>query len=139
MEITTYSSHETFLFAKKMAQSLLPCTIVLSGDLGAGKTTFTKGFASGLGISEVVTSPTFTIMNEYFGKKYQLFHFDMYRLESADEAYELGFYEHFAKSDVFNLVEWAENVVGLINPPYKKITFTKVDDNTRKIYVEDIK
>ena len=139
MEITTNSAEQTFLFAKQLAQNLSPCTILLSGDLGAGKTTFTKGFALGLGAKEIVTSPTFTIMNEYTGKDYKLYHFDMYRLESADEAYELGFYEHFANKNVFNLVEWAENVVGLINPPYKKITFTKVDDNTRKIYVEDIK
>lgn len=126
-------------FAKDLASSFSPCTICLSGDLGAGKTTFSKGFALGLGIEENVTSPTFTIMNEYNGKNCKLRHFDMYRLSNADEAYELGFFEYFADKTNFNLVEWAENVPGLIKKPYVKITLSKIDDNKREICVEEVK
>ena len=138
MEIITNSAEETQEFAKSFAKTLSPCIICLSGDLGAGKTTFTKGFAQGLGISEIVTSPTFTIMNEYCFKKNKLFHFDMYRLQSADEAYELGFDEIFANKENFCIVEWAENVPGLIKPPYKNIIIEKIDEFKRKIVIKDI-
>ncbi len=139
MKITTNSAEETMEFAKQLAKKFTPCTICLSGDLGAGKTTFTKGFALGLKIKENVTSPTFTIMNEYMGKDCKLRHFDMYRLSSADEAYELGFFEYFADKTNFNLVEWAENVPGLIPKPFVKISLKKVDEAKREICVEEIK
>lgn len=139
MKIITNSAEETMKFAKDLANKFSPCTICLSGDLGAGKTTFTKGFALGLGINENVTSPTFTIMNEYDGKKCKLRHFDMYRLSSADEAYELGFVEYFNSTENFNLVEWAENVPGLIKKPFFKITLNKLGDEKREIVVEEIK
>lgn len=135
----TKSADETMNFATEFAKSIKsPCVIVLSGDLGAGKTTFTKGFAKGLGISEIVTSPTFTLLNEFVGKE-KMYHFDMYRLSSKEEAYELGFEDYFKKNDGFVLVEWAENVEGLFSPPYKKITINKISDNEREIKIEEIK
>ena len=70
-----------------------PCIITLRGDLGAGKTAFTKLFAKALGITQIVTSPTFTLMNEYDEGKFPLYHFDMYRIENSEEIYELGFRE----------------------------------------------
>ena len=141
-ERKTSNAEETMKFAENLAQNVVgPSVYVLSGDLGAGKTTFTKGFALGLGIDDVITSPTFTIMNEYSGKSFNLCHFDMYRLESAEDAFMLGFEEYFDSNNLktVNLVEWAENVEGLIHKPYFKITFEKIDDNTREISVEEIK
>lgn len=138
MEIITNSAHETISFAENFAKTIVaPKIIVLSGDLGAGKTTFSKGFAKGLLIDETITSPTFALLNEYEGTK-KLYHFDMYRLESAGEAIELGFDEYFNKNDGIILVEWAENVEGLFAPPLTKITINKLSDTERKIKIEDI-
>ena len=135
------SAQETMEIAKQIAKNANKCGVyVLSGDLGAGKTTFTKGFAQGLGIDEIVTSPTFTIMNEYQGTKFMLYHFDMYRLVDVSEAYALGFEEYFDTNNLKGicLVEWAENVEGLISKPYYKITFNKKSDNEREIILEEI-
>ena len=141
MEFLSNSEQQTMDFAKNLAKNIKnPKIFVLSGDLGAGKTTFSKGFASGLGVEEIITSPTFTILNEYMGSL-PLFHFDMYRLSSTDEAYALGFEEYFNPQNLPGaiLVEWAENVPGLIQKPYIKITFEKISDEKRKIIVEEIK
>lgn len=142
MKKITKSAEETMEFAKGLAKNVkAPAVYVLSGDLGAGKTTFTKGFALGLGITDIITSPTFTIMNEYNGEKFKLCHFDMYRLGGLDEAYMLGFEEYFDSKNLktVNLVEWAENVPGLIFKPYFKISFEKIDDSSRQIIVEEVK
>ena len=138
MEKITNNRDETLDFAEKFAKQIVaPKIIVLSGDLGAGKTTFSKGFAKGLGISETITSPTFTLLNEYSGDK-NLYHFDMYRLSSKEEAYELGFENYFENNDGIILVEWAENVKGLFTPPYLKVLIEKIDENKRKFTLEEI-
>ncbi|MGN0748832.1 MAG: tRNA (adenosine(37)-N6)-threonylcarbamoyltransferase complex ATPase subunit type 1 TsaE [Christensenellales bacterium] len=138
MEKITNNRDETLNFAENLAKQIVaPKIIVLSGDLGAGKTTFSKGFAKGLGISETITSPTFTLLNEYSGDK-NLYHFDMYRLSSKEEAYELGFENYFENNDGIILVEWAENVKGLFTPPYLKILIEKIDENKRKFTLEEI-
>ena len=138
MEKITNNRDETLNFAEKLAKQIVaPKIIVLSGDLGAGKTTFSKGFAKGLGISETITSPTFTLLNEYSGDK-NLYHFDMYRLSSKEEAYELGFENYFENNDGIILVEWAENVKGLFTPPYLKVLIEKIDENKRKFTLEEI-
>lgn len=138
MEIITNNFEETMNFAENFAKTITPPkVIVLSGDLGAGKTTFSKGFGKGLEINQIITSPTFALLNEYEGKT-NLYHFDMYRLSSKDEAIELGFDEYFKKNDGIILVEWAENVKGLFNAPYAQITIEKLSENKRKIKVEEI-
>lgn len=138
MEKITNNRDETLNFAENLAKQIVaPKIIVLSGDLGAGKTTFSKGFAKGLGISETITSPTFTLLNEYSGDK-NLYHFDMYRLSSKEEAYELGFENYFENNDGIILVEWAENVKGLFTPPYLKVLIEKIDENKRKFTLEEI-
>lgn len=138
MEFLSSSAVETMNFAENLAKKInQPKIFVLSGDLGAGKTTFSKGFAKGLGVEEIITSPTFTILNEYSGRL-SLFHFDMYRLGSVEEAYALGFEEYFNNPTGVILVEWAENVPGLIQKPYTKIVFEKIDDEKRKITLEEI-
>ena len=93
-----------------LATTLSPGTVIaFTGDLGAGKTAFTRGLARGLGISERVTSPTFTIVNEYEGGRLPLFHFDMYRLESSEELFDIGWEDYLRRGGVC-AVEWSEKV-----------------------------
>lgn len=136
IEVISESEEMTQNIAEKYAKSInSPTVISLVGDLGAGKTTFAKGFAKGLGIKELVTSPTFTIMNDYKSGRLNLYHFDMYRLSSKEEAEELGFAEYFdlRTLDGVCLVEWAENVKGLLPALCVEITLKKIDETKRKI------
>ena len=138
IEVISTSDEMTKNIAKKYAQSINgPTVISLVGDLGAGKTTFTKGFAEGLGITDLVTSPTFTIMNDYTSGKMPLYHFDMYRLSSKEEAEELGFGEYFdlRKLNGVSVVEWAENVEGLLPKLHIEINIIKLDETKRKIQI----
>lgn len=110
----------------------------LSGDLGAGKTVFTKGFAKGLGVEDYVTSPTFTLINEYDGRL-KLYHFDVYRLSSEDDMYDLG-YDEYLFGDGVCLIEWPERIMGLL-PDYAvfieiKRNYEK-DDSFRTIEVRN--
>lgn len=139
LEVITNSENETMLVAEKLAKTIkAPCVISLVGDLGAGKTTFTKGFAKGLGVKDIVTSPTFTLFNEYLDQPTKLYHFDMYRISGDEEIKELGFEEYFdlKKLDGITLVEWAENTPEIMPKKYSKITFEKLDDEKRKIIIE---
>ena len=110
----------------------------LSGDLGTGKTVFTKGFARGLGITEYITSPTFTIVNEYNGR-IPLYHFDVYRIYSIDEMYDIGYEEYFFGNGVC-LIEWAELAKEIIP---KEAIWIKIEkdfskgDNFRKIILQE--
>lgn len=117
-----------------------PMIILLVGDLGSGKTTFVKSLAKYLGSEDTVTSPTFTLLNEYHAK-FPIYHFDMYRLSSMEDALSVGFEEYFDKSklDGVCLVEWPENVEGLIKEvdyvvsiekisSYRQITIKKVGE-----------
>lgn len=136
--VETNSEMQTMLVGEKMALTVgKGVVITLTGDLGAGKTHFVKGFAKGLGFDGTVTSPTFTLLNIYQGGKYPIYHFDMYRLSSLEEANELGFEEYFdLKSlDGISIVEWPENVQGLINCPHINVNIEKIDENKRKIIV----
>ncbi|MFA6859974.1 MAG: tRNA (adenosine(37)-N6)-threonylcarbamoyltransferase complex ATPase subunit type 1 TsaE [Clostridia bacterium] len=138
-EFVSLSEKQTITFAKNFAKNLLlPSVISLGGDLGSGKTTFTKGLALGLGIKEIITSPTFTIMNEYEGEKGNLYHFDMYRLGSIEEAYELGFEEYFSEKTMKGLVvcEWASNVYGILPKQIIEIDISKISENERKIVIK---
>lgn len=110
MQYLTKSAAETEALGERLAQTLSPgCVIAYTGDLGAGKTAFTRGLARGLGIQERVTSPTFTIVNEYDGGRLPLFHFDMYRLGSSDELYDIGWEDYLERGGVC-AVEWSEIV-----------------------------
>ena len=109
--------------------------ILLNGDLGAGKTTFTKAFCKALGITENVTSPTFTFMREYHGK-FPIYHFDMYRVTDEDELYELGLHEYLESEDGICLIEW--NKFEDIDKPVININITRIDDNSRNIEIEGI-
>ena len=141
IEVISKNENQTIALAETVAKSLKKPTVVsLVGDLGAGKTTFTKGFAKGLGIEKMVTSPTFTILNEYLDGKTKLYHFDMYRLESEEEARAVGFESYFdlAHLDGHTIVEWAENTKGILPKTYMQITLEKLGDDERKITIEQI-
>ncbi len=110
MDYISNGVEDTEALGEALANTLKPGTVVaFSGDLGAGKTAFTRGLARGLGIRERVTSPTFTIVNEYEGGRLPLFHFDMYRLGSEDELYDIGWEDYLARGGVC-AVEWSENI-----------------------------
>lgn len=109
-EYITNGEEETEALGSRLGERLTPGAVVAyTGDLGAGKTAFTRGMARGLGITDRVTSPTFTIVNEYDGGRLPLFHFDMYRLSSSEELFEIGWEDYLARGGVC-AVEWSENV-----------------------------
>ena len=110
MHYITHSPEETEKLGAALAQRLQPGTIIAyTGDLGAGKTAFTRGLAKGLGYTQPVTSPTYTIVNEYLGGRLPLFHFDMYRLASSDDLWDIGWEDYLERGGVC-AVEWSENV-----------------------------
>ena len=114
MEYCSNSVAETEELGAQLAARLRPGDVVAyTGDLGAGKTAFTRGIARGLGIPERVTSPTFTIVNEYEGGRLPLFHFDLYRLGDPEELFDMGWEDYLARGGVC-AVEWSENVAGAL-------------------------
>jgi tRNA threonylcarbamoyladenosine biosynthesis protein TsaE len=127
----TNDTNETVRIARRLSELLSKSDVVtLEGDLGAGKTTFTKGLASGLGIKRNVNSPTFTIIKEYKGGRLPLYHMDVYRLEDADE--DLGFDEYF-HGDGITVVEWAHLIEDQLPCERLDIQILYVNDSTRKI------
>jgi tRNA threonylcarbamoyladenosine biosynthesis protein TsaE len=133
--VISHSPDDTWELAKRLAPKLSAGDVIsLSGDLGAGKTVFTKGLAEGLDITEPVTSPTFTILKEYRGRL-PLFHFDVYRLGHPDELDELGVDEYFY-SDGVSVVEWGDKVSALIPEEHLDIKMVRlVDDDFRRLEI----
>ena len=135
-EYTTAGEEQTEALGFRLGQQLQPgAVIAYTGDLGAGKTAFTRGLARGLGIPDRVTSPTFTIVNEYEGGRLPLFHFDMYRLGSSDELFDIGWEDYLNRGAVC-AVEWSENVQDAFFGDEIKVTITKLSDTERKIVIE---
>ena len=109
MELLSHSPEDTEDIGARLAEQLEPGAVVaFTGDLGAGKTAFTRGLARGLGIPDRITSPTFTIVNEYEGGRLPLFHFDLYRMDSPEELFDIGWEEYLARGGVC-AVEWSEH------------------------------
>ncbi len=134
MEHLTKTVEETEALGQALALSLKAGAVVaLYGDLGAGKTAFVRGMARGLGVSARVTSPTFTIVNEYTGTL-PLFHFDMYRLKSAGELFDIGWDDYLSRDGVC-VVEWSENVPGAFDGGEITVKIEKLSDSERKITV----
>jgi len=134
MEIITNSPVETEKVGEALAKVLLPgAVIAYRGDLGAGKTAFTRGLARGLGCTEQVTSPTYTIVNEYLSGKMPLFHFDMYRLHSADDLFDIGWDDYLDRQGVC-AVEWSENVEEAMENAIF-VTIEKLGEDARRITV----
>ena len=124
------SEGETFRWAEEYAKTLRPGdTVLLDGEMGAGKTLIAKGIAKGLGISEEVTSPTYAYINSYEDR---LFHFDCYRITSERQAEELGFADYFDLGGIC-LVEWSENIAGLLPEQVKRVRIRKCGDTQREI------
>ncbi|WP_047979530.1 tRNA (adenosine(37)-N6)-threonylcarbamoyltransferase complex ATPase subunit type 1 TsaE [Ornithinibacillus contaminans] len=128
--ITTNTAEETIAVAEKLANRLTPGDVItLEGDLGAGKTTFTKGIAKALGITRTLSSPTFTIVKEYEGKL-PLYHMDVYRLEGSDE--DIGFDEYFNGNGIA-VVEWAQFIEDFLPEERLDITINYQDEQSRVI------
>ena len=137
MQITTHSADETQALGQRLAKRLLPGDVIAYfGDLGAGKTALTRGIAQGLGVTDLVTSPTYTIVNEYLTGRIPLFHFDMYRLGSSDELFDIGWEDYLARGGVC-AVEWSENVEDALRDAIH-ITIEKdpLEPDTRRITIE---
>jgi tRNA threonylcarbamoyladenosine biosynthesis protein TsaE len=135
MEYITNSPEETEKIGEALGKSLQAGTVLAyRGDLGAGKTAFTRGLARGLGYVDPVTSPTYTIVNEYLGGRIPLFHFDMYRLTSADDLFDIGWDDYLDRGGVC-AVEWSENVWDALEDPIT-VTIEKLGAASRRITIE---
>ena len=133
MEYVSNSPEETEELGATLAGRLSAGTVVaFTGDLGAGKTAFVRGIARGLGISGRVTSPTFTIVNEYDGGRLPLFHFDMYRLSSAGELYDIGWEDYLARGGVC-AVEWSENVADALERDTVRVDIRRGGEESRRV------
>lgn len=135
MEYFSHSEAETSKIGYELASKLTPGDVIaMYGDLGAGKTAFVRGLAEGLGLDARVSSPTFTIVNEYMGK-IPLFHFDMYRLSDADELFEIGWEDYLTRNGVC-VVEWSENVEEAFYNDTIRVYIEKTGDSSRKIKID---
>ena len=134
-EFISHSQLETEEMGQKLAEELPGGSVVaMYGDLGAGKTAFVRGMAKGMGLSCRVSSPTFTIVNEYLGER-ELIHFDMYRLSSADELFDIGWEDYLSRGAVC-AVEWSENVQDAFFGDEVVVRIEKLNDTDRKITIE---
>jgi len=132
--LNSASEQDTERFGAELAAKLKPGSVVaMYGGLGMGKTAFTRGMAMGLGLECRVNSPTFTIVNEYLGKT-PLFHFDMYRLGSADELFEIGWEDYLERGGICS-VEWSENVEEAFPSDAVRVRFSRVSDTERCIEI----
>ena len=135
MEFTTNSPAETEAVGNALG-AIVPAGTVIAylGDLGAGKTAFTRGLARGLGADEPVTSPTYTIVNEYLSGRLPLFHFDMYRLASSEDLFDIGWEDYLERGGVC-AVEWSENVADAMEDAIT-VRIDKLGEDTRRITLE---
>ena len=137
MQFLSHSTQETEAIGEELAQKLRGGDVLaFTGSLGMGKTAFTRGLARGLGCRGRVTSPTFTIVNEYEGRT-PLFHFDMYRLGSSDELFDIGWEDYLSRGGVC-AVEWSENIADALPADAIQVRIERVDDMTRRITVEGV-
>ena len=135
MEYMTNAPEETEALGEKLGKLLRPGTVLAYlGDLGAGKTAFTRGLARGLGCRETVTSPTYTIVNEYLGGRLPLFHFDMYRLASSDDLWDIGWEDYLDRQGVC-AEEWSENVPEAMTGALT-VRIEKLGDTVRRITID---
>lgn len=135
-KVTVKNEEETMRFAERLGEKLdKKVVIAFFGGLGMGKTTFTKGLANGLGVTDEVSSPTFALVHEYRGEK-TLYHFDMYRVETWDDLYQTGFFDYYEQGGIL-AVEWSENIENALPENTVRVTIERgKDDNERIITVE---
>ena len=133
MDYLTHNEAETETLGARLAAVLSPGAVVAyRGGLGMGKTAFTRGLARGLGYPGRVTSPTFTIVNEYEGGRLPLFHFDLYRLGCADELFDIGWEDYLARGGVC-AVEWSERMEELLEPGTIRVDLRRGEDEDRRV------
>lgn len=140
MRVISKSEQDTIELGKKTAEKLEKGTvIVLTGDLGSGKTKLTEGILTYFGLENEISSPTFTIVNEYNTENLNIYHFDVYRLEDVDEFYAIGGEEYFEKGA--SIIEWGEMIEEALPKEYIKINFSRdlTNENIRNIDIEYIK
>ena len=134
MEFITNSPEETEAVGQALGKVLKAgAVLAYEGDLGAGKTAFTRGLARGLGAKDPVTSPTYTIVNEYLSGRLPLFHFDMYRLASSEDLWDIGWEDYLDRGGVC-AVEWSENVADALEKPIR-VRIEKTGEETRRITI----
>ncbi len=139
LTVITHSREETEQFAKSLAESVKAGTVfAMQGDLGAGKTCFTSGFAKGLGYEGDVNSPTFAIVNEYLGGRLPLYHFDMYRISGWEDLYTTGYFEYIEGNAIL-IIEWSENIASALPQDAVTVTIKTIGENDREITVEGLK
>ena len=137
-EFITHSREETVALGAQVAQHLAPgALIAFTGGLGAGKTAFCEGIARGLGCTDPVSSPTFAIVNEYDGGRLPLFHFDMYRLNSADDLFDIGWEDYLSRGGVC-AVEWSENVMDALPEDTVWVRIAREGDTGRSITIKGV-
>ncbi len=138
MTYLSNSPAETEAIGAALAETLVPGTVIAyRGDLGAGKTAFTRGLAKGLGCTDMVTSPTYTIVNEYLSGRLPLFHFDMYRLKSSEDLWDIGWEDYLDRGGVC-AVEWSENVADALED-YILVNIEKTGDESRRITITTLR
>ena len=140
MEYDSYSAKETYEIGKTLGEKVKRGDIIcLNGDLGVGKTVFSQGFASGMGITEPISSPTFTIVQTYEEGDMPLYHFDVYRIGCIEEMEEIGYEDYFFGEGIC-LIEWSENIHEIIPDDAIQVTITKDFDkgfDYRNIYIKE--
>ncbi len=133
--VDTHSVEETLRFGERLGRELQRGDVVaLCGDLGAGKTALVKGIARGLGITQEVTSPTFTLVHEYPGGRLPLFHIDLYRLDNPEQALAIGIEDYLSGPGV-TAIEWSEKIDSLLPATATRIRITVMDNDARRIEV----
>ena len=141
MKYITNSVEETIALAEEFAGKLTAGdTVLYTGEMGAGKTHFTKGIAKHFGITQGVTSPTFALVNEYIGDPVSVFHFDLFRINTYDDLYAIGFFDYFDRDGIL-AVEWSENIDGLADnlESVWTVAIEKTGETSREITIEKIR
>ena len=134
-EFISNSPDDTEQISEDFAKTLKPGTVIaFLGDLGVGKTCFMRGLARGIGYEGDVTSPTFSIVNEYRGGRLPVFHFDMYRISSFDDLYSTGYFDYFDENGII-AIEWSENISEILEDNTIFVEIQPVDDFKRKIMI----
>ena len=128
----TDSPAQTEALAEKMGAELCPCVIAMTGDLGAGKTAFTRGLAKGLGYAGEVSSPTFAIVHEYTGGRLPLYHFDMYRIDGWEDLYSTGYFDYMEQAAVLS-VEWSENIASALPDDAVRVDLRRGEGDNQRI------
>lgn len=134
----THTPEETEALGEKLARTLLGGEVIaFRGDLGAGKTCFTRGLARSLGYTGAVTSPTFAIINEYLGGKFDIYHYDMYRVSGWEDLYSTGFFDYKETGGII-VAEWSENIEGALDENTIFVEIEKLSDTDRKITITGV-